>query len=396
MILRDLAAYLLQDAKTTPVIAILGPRQSGKTTLAKATFKDHVYVTLEDLDIRTFAKEDPRAFLSRYENAFGVIFDEIQHVPELLSYIQTIVDANYRPGYYILTGSQNFLVAQSITQTLAGRISLHTLLPLSINELKNTNLIPSTPYRLILQGNYPIIYSRDEEPQKWYRDYIKTYVERDVRTLTAVGDLTTFRKFMQLCAGRIGQLLNLTSIGDDLGVSYNTVKSWISILEESYIIFLLQPHSKNFRKRLIKSPKLYFYDTGLACILLGIENEEQLITHFARGGLFESLIISEFYKEFYNSDKTPHLYFWRDKSDHEVDCIIEKGESLYPVEIKSGMTINSDFFDGLKYWNELANADPKDGYLVYGGTENQTRTNGNVIGWNDLPAVLQKIGITKG
>ncbi len=242
----------------------------------------------------------------------------------------------------------------------------------------------------ILKGFYPIIYAQNYNPVEWYADYIISYVERDVRTITEVTDLATFQRFMKLCAGRIGQLVNLTSLGNDCGVSYNTIKKWLSILEASYIIFILQPHFENFSKRLIQTPKIYFYDTGLACSLLGIETQEQLASHYLRGGLFESMIITELYKGFYNSDRTPRLYFWRDKTGNEVDCILERGTRLFPIEIKAGMTINSDFFDGLTYWNELAQAKPEDGFIVYGGTENQKRSRGNVIGWSQVATIFDK------
>lgn len=391
IIKRALLPHLLEDAKTNPVLAILGPRQSGKTTLARAAFSEHTYISLEDLDNRAFAKTDPRGFLKKYKNDAGLILDEVQHVPDIISYIQTDVDLNYKPGYYVLTGSQNFLLNETITQSLAGRVSLHTLLPLSIEELKAAQLLPSYE-QLMYSGCYPILYSRDEKPHKWYRDYILTYVERDVRTLTTIGDLDTFQRFMQLCAGRIGQLVNLTSLGNDCGISYNTAKAWLSVLQASYIIFFLQPHSNNLGKRVIKSPKLYFYDTGLACSLLGIENKEQLVSHYLRGGLFEALIISDLFKEAFNTDRKPNIYFWRDKTGHEVDCIIERGMNLYPVEIKAGMTINQDYFDNLSFWNEQAEADPENGFVVYGGTETQERSLGTIVSWSNLQYLYKKIG----
>lgn len=390
MITRDLAASLLKDSLQAPVIAILGPRQSGKTTLARNTFDKHNYISLEDLDIRDFATRDPRKFLANNQNEYGIILDEIQHVPQLLSYIQTQVDLEYRPGYYILTGSQNFLVTQAVTQTLAGRISLHTLLALSTHELYNAKLLPNTLEEMLFKGSYPIIYSRGYNPDEWYADYIRTYLERDVRTITSVSDLSIFRRFMKLCAGRIGQVVNLTSLGNDCGISYNTAKAWLSILEASYIIFLLQPHYQNFSKRLIKSPKLFFYDTGLASALLDIETEKQLNSHYLRGGLFESFVISEMYKSFYNADKTPHLYFWRDKTGHEVDCIIERGSSLFPVEIKAGLTITSDYFEGLNYWNNLAQANSNNSFIVYGGDKNQSRSLGNIISWRNVSTIFSK------
>lgn len=390
MIKRELQESLIKDAQKAPVIAILGPRQSGKTTLARITFSKHNYVSLEDYDMREFATRDPRGFLSTYAYDPGIILDEIQHVPTLLSYIQTRVDLERKPGFYIITGSQNFLVMQAVTQTLAGRVSFHTLLPLSLAELSHEKLLPSSVDRAILNGFYPSIYAHNYNPIEWYADYIISYVERDVRTISEVSDLATFTRFIKMCAGRVGQLVNLTSLGNDCGVSYNTIKKWLSILEASYIIFPLQPHFQNFSKRLIQTPKIYFYDTGLVCSLLGIETEQQLATHYLRGGLFESMVIADLYKSFYNSDLIPRLYFWRDQTGHEVDCILERAGSLFPIEIKSGMTINTDFFDGLTYWNKLAEAKPEHGFLVYGGTENQTRSKGIVIGWPHIAKLFEK------
>jgi len=384
LITRNLMPFLLTDAQKSPVIAILGPRQSGKTTLARAAFGNHTYISLEDIDMRTFAATDPRGFLQEFKNEHGLILDEVQHVPSLLSYIQTDVDLHYKPGYYILTGSQNFLLNQSITQTLAGRIALHTLLPLSIGELKQANLLPQAPETAMYNGFYPLIYSRKDNPLKWYRDYIRTYVERDVRTLSNISDLDTFQRFMQLCAGRTGQEVNFSALGSDVGISYNTAKAWLSILQASYIIFLLQPHHKNFNKRIVKSPKLFFYDTGLVCSLLGIETEEQLRSHYLRGGIFESMIISDLYKNSFNADRLPRLYFWCDKTKHEVDCVMERGIKLYPIEIKSGKTINADYFDGLSYWNELSGNDPANSFVIYGGNENQKRSRGTVLSWQNI------------
>ena len=323
-------------------------------------------------------------------NDYGVILDEIQHVPGILSYIQTNVDLDYKPGYFILTGSQNFLVNQPISQTLAGRISIHTLLPLSVHELSEAQVLPAIPEEALFKGFYPIIYSRDYDPTQWYADYIRTYLERDVRTIAAVSDLSTFRRFMKLCAGRTGQLINFTSLANDCGISTPTAKQWLSILEASYIVFLLQPHYQNFSKRLVKSPKLFFYDTGLAASLLDIESSKQIDTHYLRGGLFESFVIAELYKSFYNADKVPHLYFWRDKTGHEVDCIIELGQYLFPLEVKAGSTINPSYFESLTFWNTLAQADPVDSFLVYTGNESYQRSLGTVISWRSLKTIFDK------
>jgi predicted AAA+ superfamily ATPase len=379
---------LVELAQKMPVIAIVGPRQSGKTTLAQATFKKHRYVSLEDLKNREFAHTDPRAFFQTYHNESGIILDEIQRVPELLSYIQVHVDEYKRPGYFILTGSQNFLVHEAITQTLAGRIAIFTLLPLSIAELKKARLLPGTIEECVVTGCYPRPYASHLAPRDWYPDYLRTYVERDVRSLRNVTDLTVFERFIGLCAGRIGQLLNVTSLANDCGVTVATAKSWLSLLEASYIIFLLQPYHKNVGKRLVKSPKLYFFDTGLACSALGIDTAEQVVTHYLRGGLVESLLIVEIYKHYYNLKLEPHIYFWRDKMGNEVDCVVASGGQLLPIEIKAGKTISSQYFDGLQYWYELHKASENNGVVLYAGDENQTRSAGRVVSWSSADTIL--------
>jgi predicted AAA+ superfamily ATPase len=388
---RILEEKLRQTATQFPVVAVLGPRQSGKTTLVKATFPNYDYVSLEDLDTRDFAQSDPRGFLNMYNDRPGVIFDEIQHVPQLLSYIQTIVDKHPRSGYFVITGSQNFLINQAITQTLAGRIVLHTLLPFSIHELLNVGVLPSSLESFLFKGCYPRIYDHHLSSRDWYPSYIRTYVERDVRQIKNVTNLTTFQRFIKLCAGRIGQLLNLTSLGNDCGITTNTAKAWISLLEQSYIIFLLQPYYKNFSKSLIKAPKIYFYDTGLACSLLGIESEQQLITHYLRGGLFESCILSEMQKYYFNRGYQPRIYFWRDKQGHEVDCLIEKATTLIPIEIKAGKTASSSYFDELRYLNKIVPSEPYNNVVIYAGDEDQQRTIGLLLGWRLLSKLFDKI-----
>ncbi|MCF7799500.1 ATP-binding protein [Candidatus Babeliales bacterium] len=383
---RILKNSLLESSQQLPVVAILGPRQSGKTTLAKTTFDKHKYVSLEDLDTRQRAIEDPRKFLSDicFNNNNGVILDEFQNAPAILSYIQTIVDEQEKPGYFILTGSQNFLVNQEITQTLAGRIALLTLLPLSITELKNNNILPKTVEDLIFKGAYPRIYARNVNPITWYRDYIETYLERDVRLISHVKDLVQFKYFVQLCAGRIGQVVNYSSLASDCGIDTRTAKEWLSLLQASYIIFTLQPHNKNFNRRLIKSPKLYFYDTGLVCSLLKIESREQLLTHYMRGNLFECLVISELYKHFFNKNRRPSIYFWRDNHGHEIDCIIEKASKLIPIEIKSSMTAYPKIFNELQEWYKISETQVPNGYVIYGGDENQSRLHGIALSWKNL------------
>lgn len=390
IIKRNITQKLKYLATKFPVISVLGPRQSGKTTLVKDVFPDYIYVSLEDIDVRRFAQDDPRGFLQKNHNENGIILDEIQHVPELLSYIQTHVDSNEKTGYFILTGSQNFLITEAISQTLAGRIAIFTLLPLSIDELEKNELLHGTPEKAVFYGCYPRIYKKNIFPTDFYPSYITTYLERDVRQIKNISDLAMFQKFMKLCAGRIGQLVNLTSLSNDCGVSLNTVKSWISLLEASYIVFTLQPHYKNFSKRLVKAPKIYFYDTGLACSLLGINSEEQLYSHYLRGGLFESYIISDLMKKFYNIGSIPSIYFWRDKVGNEIDCLIDVGGKLIPIEIKSSKTIMDNYFDGLEYWNSISEppADPRNSYVIYAGDSSQDRKKGNIVDWKSLSKIF--------
>ncbi len=388
MIRRDATASVKKFAKVYPVISILGPRQSGKTTLAKLVFNKYRYVNFEDFRLRAYAETDPYKFLDEYSDGPGVIFDEIQHVPSLLSYIQIYSDQHERPGFFILTGSQNFLLSETISQSLAGRMAIVTLLPLSINELKDKERSLDT---LILNGGYPRIYAQDVSPLTWYPFYIQQYVERDVRQMINIHNLNDFQRFIRLCAGRVGQLLNLASLASDCGISSPTAKAWLSLLEASYIIFLLQPYNKNFNRRFIKSPKIFFNDTGILCSLLGIQNEEQLSSHYAYGNIFESLVISEIRKEYYNRGAFPHLYFWQTSSGKEVDCIVESGTRLIPIEVKAGRTINTEYFEGLTYWYDLVKMDPSTGFIIYGGTENQTRSKGKVLGWTSIPTLLNLI-----
>ncbi len=380
---RDLKNKVHTLAKKFPVVGIFGPRQSGKTTLAQISFSKYKYINLEELDIRRYAAEDPRGFLQSLLEEEGIILDEIQNVPDLLSYIQANVDRMKKPGFFVLTGSQNILLNHHINQTLAGRIAILTLLPLALEELKRESLLSTKLEVMLFQGFYPPIYASRYAPTDWYANYIRTYVERDVRQIKNITDLTLFQKFIKLCAGRIGQLLNLTSLGNDCGINAHTVRSWLSLLEASYIIFLLYPHHKNFNKRLVKMPKLYFYDTGIACHLLEISSPKDLEMHYLKGGLFESMILADLLKQRHNTGLQPNIYFWRDKSGNEIDCILEKGEKLTPIEIKSGATINSDYFDSLVKWNAIAHSSASKGIVVYGGTEKQIREQGNAIGWKD-------------
>ena len=380
MIYRELSQKLLELFGQFPVLGIMGPRQSGKTTLVKQTFPSLPYCNLENLDTRDFARSDPRAFLNMYPE--GMIIDEAQHVPELFSYIQSMSDQKNKPGLYILTGSQNFLLHEKVSQSLAGRIALTTLLPLSLKELKNHKNYKDDSHEMIFQGFYPRVLEHQIHPTDWYPNYIATYIEKDVRQIKNITNLSLFQKFLKLCAGRTGQLLNLSSLAQDCGISHVTARQWLSLLEASYIIFLLKPHHLNFNKRLVKTPKLYFCDPGLACSLLDIHDPKQLQTHYLRGALFENLMILEMMKKAYNMGRKPNLYFWRDKIGHEIDCLIEESGQLVPIEIKSGQTINSDYFEGLNYWNKLSGQ--SNGYIIYGGRENQQRSTYTILSWEAI------------
>lgn len=371
MIQRTAESELRYLAAHYKAVAVVGPRQSGKTTLVKYVFADKPYVSLENPDTRSFATEDPRGFLSNYPD--GAILDEAQRVPSLFSYLQQILDESSLNGLFIITGSNNFLLQENISQSLAGRIAYLNLLPLSIEEIKGYELKVDT---LLFKGGYPAIYNQDIDVTKWYSNYISTYVERDVRLIKNITDLATFERFLKLCAGRIGQLLNMSSLSIETGVDVKTISSWISVLETSFIAFRLQPYHENFNKRVVKMPKLYFYDTGLAIALLGFENERHLETHPFRGNFFENMIIVEFLKKRFNAGKSGNLFFWRDNVGNEVDLLLADadGSSKIPVEIKSGQTITNDYFKGILYWNKMTQT--QGGYVVYGGAASQIRGNG--------------------
>ncbi len=383
MIKRHLKKKIQELRTSYPVLAITGPRQSGKTTLAKELFgKTHQYVNLENLDIRDYALNDPKGFLKEYSN--GVIIDEVQNAPDLFSYIQTIVDERDLPAQFILTGSQNFLLLEKISQSLAGRVALFNLLPFSIQELIDHKFELGSLEDTLFRGFYPRVISKNLDPRVWCSNYFKTYIERDIRSMKNIHDLATFQIFIKMCAARSGQILDLTSLGNDCGVSHTTAKSWINILEASFILFRLGPYHKNYNKRLVKSPKIFFYDTALLCFLLNIQEVEQLKTHYLRGGIFESFVISEIMKSRLNENKEPLIYFWRDHQGHEVDCVLEGLQTFMPIEIKSSKTVNSSFFSGLNYLKKLAKEELRKGVLIYAGDENQQRTEVNVVSWNSI------------
>ncbi|MFH1838056.1 MAG: ATP-binding protein [Candidatus Kuenenbacteria bacterium] len=386
MINRIIGNKIKKLALKFPVVFLIGPRQSGKTTLVRNIFPKLDYVSLEDLDTRDFALRDPKGFLASFRK--GVILDEVQRVPNIFSYIQTIVDEKNVSGQFILTGSQNILLQENLSQSLSGRVAILKLLPLSFEELKNTQKKINSIEQYLFNGFYPRIYDKKITANDWYPNYIQTYIERDVRLIKNIGNLSAFQKFIKMCAGRIGQILNLSSLGNECGISHNTAKSWLSVLESSYIVFLLKPYYKNFNKRLIKMPKLYFYDTGLACSLLGIQNEKQLSTHYLKGGLFESFVISEIFKKQFNSGAEPSCYYWRDKSGNEIDCLIEEGGKLLQIEIKAGKTISSDFFSGLQYWKKIVGKNNTNFSVIYGGDIDQKRTDVKIINWKNISSIF--------
>ena len=379
MLKRAAATALHRLARYYPLIALTGPRQSGKTTLARATFPRKPYVSLEDLDIREFAERDPRGFLAQFPS--GAVLDEAQRAPGLFSYLQTIVDRDRAPGRFVLTGSQQFGLFSGITQTLAGRVGLIHLLPFNLGELSGRNA-PRTVEHLLWQGLYPPVIDRRIPPTTWYADYMATYIERDVRQLINVRDLNAFRRFVRMCAARTAQLLNLSALAADCGVTHNTAKAWISVMEASYIVHLLPPYHRNFGKRLIKSPKLYFLDTGLAAALAGIREAGELMIHPMRGALFESWVIAELLKHRFNRGQPADIHFWRDSSGNEVDAVIERGTRLHALEVKSGKTIAADYLAGLERFTRIAaNATAS---LVYAGDEGQRRSRAAIFGWRDI------------
>lgn len=365
-----------------PVVALTGPRQSGKTTLLKGMFPDFRYVSLENPDNRAFAENDPNGFLQLYDQK--VILDEVQRVPALLSYIQTIVDSNNMMGQFILSGSQNFNLMKSITQSLAGRVALFKLLPFDMTELKSAGLLPSDYEQLILKGSYPALYDRSIPFASFYANYIETYIQRDVTELLSIRDFGLFRTFLKLCAARIGQQLNIANLSSKTGVSVPTLRSWISILESSYIMYQLPPFFKNFNKRLVKSPKLYFYDTGLASFLLGIRNEKTLLESEFKGALFENMIITEYVKQNYHNNLYHDFYYWRDSNGHEVDLLVSNDTAYDAIEIKSTKTILPKQFAGLDFLANIGGDAIRRKILVYGGDSSQKRTHYQIWAWSDI------------
>lgn len=390
---RHLSHYILKYSKQYPITALVGPRQSGKTTLIKTLFPKYKYISLENIAIRKEASEDPTGFLKTHGNF--LILDEVQNVPELFSSLQEIVDANAEPAQFILTGSSQFLLIEKITQSLAGRIVTFKLFPFSFLEIykyepkkddtcifqkihsNRAHISHDQLFEILLRGSYPRIYDKNLDSQKWYENYVFTYVERDIRSLLNVRNLRTFEHFLLLCASRSGQLMDYSDLSNALGIAVSTVKEWISILETSGIIFILPPFFENYSKRIVKTPKLYFIDTGLLCHLLSIQTVQHLKTHPLIGSIFETFIISECYKRFSNIGKKPPLYFWRDRISNEIDLLIYDGRKAFPIEIKLSGSFHSDYRRTLLKWFEFDNNPAKEGLIIYCGDQ-LVQTNSNI------------------
>ena len=386
MIPRTLQKKLLELAGYYPAVVVTGPRQSGKTTLCRNAFPDKPYVTLEALDSRDFARSDPRSFLAKV--ADGAIIDEVQHVPELLNYLQGELDARPDPGRFILTGSQHFGLTQSISQSLAGRCGILVLLPPSLIELRSFPNAPGDLFTLLWQGAYPRIYDRSIPAHQWLTDYTATYVQRDVRQVVNIGDLQSFTGFLKLCAGRTAQEINLSALGSDAGVSHNTARAWLSVLETSYLVHRLPAWHMNIRKQVVKAPKLHFFDSGLVCYLLGIREPEQLRLHPLRGAIFESWVFSEIFKAGVHGGLQPSLFHYRESRGLEIDLLIDRGREWSAVEVKSGATIVPDFFTNLERFKERFQTEIKTGpiqsYVIYGGEDSQERSLARIWAWKDV------------
>lgn len=385
---RDLNQELLEMSKTYPVVTIIGPRQSGKTTLVRHLFSELPYVSLENPDDLDFARNDPKAFLKQYQN--GVILDEIQRLPILLSFIQGIVDEKPTKGQFILTGSHQHQLHQSVSQSLAGRTAVLKLLPFSLSELPKEIGAHELDY-FLFNGMYPRVVADNVPATKFYRDYLQTYIERDVRQMINLKDLSLFQRFIKLCASRVGQLINTNAISNALGVSNPTVESWLSILEASFIVFRVSPYYENFGKRIIKSSKLYFTDVGLATYCLDIHEQAQLARDPLRGNLAENFIISEILKEKIHQGAQPSAYFYRDSNQREVDLLLKSGSQLIPIEIKSSTTFNQSFLKGLEYLKGIAKDKVAHGYVIYAGEREQAIKEWNVINFHNIQSVWEGV-----
>lgn len=387
MIKRAISDKILHYARKYPVVTLTGPRQSGKTTLCKALFPQKKYFSLESLDTREHARNDPRSFLDECREN-GAIIDEIQRVPELLSYIQEAVDAMDKPGHFILTGSQNFHLFDAVSQSLAGRTALAVLLPFSYREIYADRAMPID--RMLWTGFYPRIHDKELNPAEALSFYVSTYLERDIRALIHVKDLAKFETFLKLCAGRTAQIVNFSNLANDCGINHNTAKSWLSVLEASYVIFFARPHHANFGKRLIKAPKLYFTDCGLAAYLLDIQSTRHIAHHPLKGALFENFAVAEFLKARVNRGASGNIHFFRDNAGNEVDVILESGATVKPVEIKLSATVSDDYFKGLRYYQRINPEKTARPALIYGGDQNQTRTDFDIFSYRNTEDILAR------
>lgn len=393
MLIRMIERRLLPVARAAlqgfPALAITGPRQAGKTTLARQLGGAKPYASLEDPDTRQFAESDPRGFLGQFRD--GAVLDEVQRCPSIFSYLQGVLDSDRRMGRFILTGSQQFGLVEAITQSLAGRVAMLNLLPFSLPELQSADRAPKDLDSLLANGLFPPLYDRAVDPASWIKSYVSTYLERDVRHSLKVQDLASFQRFLQLCAGRVGQLVNLSGLAADAGISRPTAEAWLSVLQASFLVFQVRPHFGNLSKRIIKTPKLYFCDPGLASWLVGIREPGHVTAHPLRGGLFENWVISELIKELANRGDESTAYFWRDKDGHEVDAVVERGTTWHGIEIKAGKTVAPDFFDGLDFWRSQSPKADLRSWLVYGGDDAQTRDRGGVVPWTGIRQLLEAL-----
>lgn len=382
MLHRNIVDKIKHELLGYPIIALIGPRQSGKTRLLRTNFPEYTYLSLEDPDLKEFATRDTKGFLQKYNDK--IIFDEVQNVPVLFSYLQGIVDLNQVMGQFILSGSQNFQLLENITQSLAGRVSIFRLFPPDISEMKAAHWMPDNLPEVITKGFYPAIYDRNLNPDRYYFNYLTTYIKRDISQLVNIQNDRLFNTFLKLCARRAGNILNLSELAKDASISHTTARSWISLLETSFIIYLLPPYYNNYNKRLIKSPKLYFYDTGLLSYLSGVRNGDISPISPIWGQLFENMVVSDLVKQNYHHNTLKEFYYWRDSHGHEIDLLSEENDQLKTYEIKASTTLRSNMFEGLEYFRKISGVQDLSQNLIYGGIESQTRNDSQVIPWRDI------------